>query len=82
MKQELTKLRIEVSEGPIVSSHTHTHTHTHTPCATQLYLHVRKCFALQQSDIGTIQDVISTLQYDVQSVHNKIQVEKTQGVCV
>lgn len=30
-------------------------------------------------DTASLQDIISTLQYDIHTLQNKIQVEKTQG---
>jgi len=48
-KHRLTKLRLEVSEGPT------------------------------QQDVNSIQDVITTLQYDIQAEKRKIEIQKSQN---
>ena len=34
----------------------------------------------QHSDVGNIQDVIATLEYDIQAVKKKIHMEEIQGI--
>lgn len=34
----------------------------------------------QHSDVGNIQDVIATLEYDIQAVKKKIHMEEIQGM--
>lgn len=70
-RHTLTALRLEVSEGPTVSRHLQ----AYNTCIKEFV-----CLsACQRLDIASLQDIITTLEYDIQTLQNKVQVEKTQG---